>query len=134
MQRSLSDWQNRDRENVDMRKSMGRSALHGRVRIWFVTKKAYLSMMENRIDENMGAAPQTFLMHLGKPGHLVYYNISAEPSTVMINEQLTAALWEELVRPMQEPCQSAAELLLCHYAFPKCEWRERVAIAKPLCR
>lgn len=74
------------------------------------------------------------LQHLGKSGHIVYYNISADPSTVMINEQITAALWEELIQPMQEPCRSAAEVLLCHYAFPKCEWRERIAIAKPLCR
>ncbi|XP_003739426.2 tyrosine-protein kinase transmembrane receptor Ror2 [Galendromus occidentalis] len=72
--------------------------------------------------------------YLGKAPHLVYYDIPADLSSVMINEQITAALWDELVRPLQQPCRNAAEVLLCHYAFPKCEWKAGTAWAKPLCR
>ncbi|KAG0410583.1 hypothetical protein HPB47_012298 [Ixodes persulcatus] len=65
---------------------------------------------------------------------LVYYNISVDSSPVMLNEQLTQQLWEELISSLQEPCRSAAEVMICHYAFPQCEWKARLAIAKPLCR
>ncbi|XP_064476503.1 tyrosine-protein kinase transmembrane receptor Ror2-like isoform X2 [Ornithodoros turicata] len=65
---------------------------------------------------------------------LVYYNISMETSPVMLNEQLTQQIWEELISSLQEPCRTAAEVMLCYYAFPQCEWRARLAIPKPLCR
>ncbi|KAH9366562.1 hypothetical protein HPB48_020997 [Haemaphysalis longicornis] len=65
---------------------------------------------------------------------LVYYNISQDASPVVLNEQLTQQLWDELISSLLEPCRSAAEVMICHYAFPQCEWRARLAIAKPLCR
>lgn len=65
---------------------------------------------------------------------LVYYNISQDTSPVVLNEQLTQQLWDELISSLLEPCRSAAEVMICHYAFPQCEWRARLAIAKPLCR
>ncbi|XP_022901245.2 tyrosine-protein kinase transmembrane receptor Ror2 [Onthophagus taurus] len=37
-----------------------------------------------------------------------------------INENITAGLWEEMVVKLKEPCKSAAEKLLCMYAFPLC--------------
>ncbi|KAJ8967125.1 hypothetical protein NQ314_003077 [Rhamnusium bicolor] len=42
------------------------------------------------------------------------------------NEQITAGLWEELIVTAEEPCRSAAEKLLCVFAFPECN------IDKPL--
>ncbi|KAJ8918921.1 hypothetical protein NQ315_016823 [Exocentrus adspersus] len=36
------------------------------------------------------------------------------------NEQITSGLWEELIVTLSEPCRSAAEKLLCVYAFPEC--------------
>ncbi|XP_077500568.1 tyrosine-protein kinase transmembrane receptor Ror2-like [Amblyomma americanum] len=68
------------------------------------------------------------------PSGLVYYNISQDASPVVLNEQLTQQLWEEFISSLLEPCRSAAEVMICHYAFPQCEWRARLAIAKPLCR
>lgn len=42
------------------------------------------------------------------------------------NEVITTALWDELIVPLEEPCRSAAEELLCFYAFPDCN------VSKPL--
>ncbi|CAH2018064.1 unnamed protein product [Acanthoscelides obtectus] len=42
------------------------------------------------------------------------------------NEVITAGLWEELIVTLDEPCRSAAEKLLCIYAFPECN------VSKPL--
>ncbi|XP_028148238.1 tyrosine-protein kinase transmembrane receptor Ror2 [Diabrotica virgifera virgifera] len=42
------------------------------------------------------------------------------------NELITTALWDEIIVPLEEPCRSAAEKLLCFYAFPDCN------ISKPL--
>ncbi|XP_056635253.1 tyrosine-protein kinase transmembrane receptor Ror2 [Diorhabda carinulata] len=42
------------------------------------------------------------------------------------NELITTALWDELILPLEEPCRSAAEELLCFYAFPDCN------VSKPL--
>lgn len=75
--------------------------------------------------------------YLGGPinqQQLVYYNFSNEGSVVSINEQITADLWKEVIFSLQEPCRSAAEKLLCSYAFPSCEWVGGVAISRPLCR
>ena len=40
---------------------------------------------------------------------------------------------EELVNTLEEPCRSAAEALLCHYAFPDCVIRAGDAAGLPLC-
>ncbi|GJQ68100.1 Nrk [Trypoxylus dichotomus] len=37
------------------------------------------------------------------------------------HEAITANLWEELIVTLKEPCRSAAEKLLCMYAFPHCD-------------
>ncbi|VEN60543.1 unnamed protein product [Callosobruchus maculatus] len=52
----------------------------------------------------------------------VWYNTSGGYE----NEVITAGLWEELIVTLDEPCRSAAEKLLCIYAFPECN------VSKPL--
>ncbi|KAF5272825.1 hypothetical protein FQR65_LT00421 [Abscondita terminalis] len=49
-----------------------------------------------------------------------------------VNEQITTKLWEEMIAELKEPCRSAAELLLCLYAFPKCLQNDR-EVGLPLC-
>ncbi|GBN15876.1 hypothetical protein AVEN_227604-1, partial [Araneus ventricosus] len=49
---------------------------------------------------------------------LVYYNFSTDGSATPINEQITQGLWKEVISSLLEPCRTAAETLLCHYAFP----------------
>ncbi|GIY82065.1 tyrosine-protein kinase transmembrane receptor Ror2 [Caerostris extrusa] len=65
---------------------------------------------------------------------LVYYNFSTDGSATPINEQITQGLWKEVISSLLEPCRTAAETLLCHYAFPACEWVDGFAFSKPLCR
>ncbi|GFY53851.1 tyrosine-protein kinase transmembrane receptor Ror2 [Trichonephila inaurata madagascariensis] len=65
---------------------------------------------------------------------LVYYNFSTDGSATPINEQITQGLWKEVISSLLEPCRTAAETLLCHYAFPACEWIDGFAYSKPLCR
>ncbi|XP_008193390.1 tyrosine-protein kinase transmembrane receptor Ror2 [Tribolium castaneum] len=36
------------------------------------------------------------------------------------NEEITKALWREVIETFNEPCRRAAEKLLCFYAFPDC--------------
>ncbi|XP_060525532.1 tyrosine-protein kinase transmembrane receptor Ror2 [Cylas formicarius] len=45
------------------------------------------------------------------------------------NEQITTALWDEMISTFEEPCRSAAEKILCVYAFPECN----VTMPLPLC-
>ncbi|XP_055933325.1 tyrosine-protein kinase transmembrane receptor Ror2-like isoform X1 [Argiope bruennichi] len=71
--------------------------------------------------------------YLNGSGH-VYYNFTSENHPIPLNEQITAELWSELISSLLEPCRSAAEVVLCSYAFPKCEWMDGVARLKPLCR
>lgn len=71
--------------------------------------------------------------YLNGSGH-VYYNFTSENHPIPLNEQITTELWSELVSSLLEPCRSAAEVVLCYYAFPKCEWTDGVARLKPLCR
>ncbi|UYV73085.1 MUSK [Cordylochernes scorpioides] len=66
-------------------------------------------------------------------GAMVYYNMTPEVPEVPINEQITQSLWSELIKPLREPCRTAAGALLCLYAFPLCEWVGGVAVPKPLC-
>ena len=54
---------------------------------------------------------------------LVFYNLSdADDFSNNINEEIVTSLWRELITSLQEPCRSAAEKLLCYYAFPQCQW------------
>ena len=39
-----------------------------------------------------------------------------------------------MITPLLEPCKSAAETLLCHYAFPGCNFAVGQPSAKPICR
>ncbi|XP_057373378.1 tyrosine-protein kinase transmembrane receptor Ror2-like [Daphnia carinata] len=65
----------------------------------------------------------------------VWYNISSSDQTGgWLNEQLVHGLWDEVVRTLREPCQSAAKKLLCLYAFPECHLDEDGFARKlPLC-
>lgn len=62
---------------------------------------------------------------------LVFYNYTTDG---MVNEDITAGLWEEVISSLMEPCRTAAETLLCIYAFPRCEWINGVAVSKPVCK
>ena len=64
---------------------------------------------------------------------LVWFNISQDNSGGWLNEQITQNLWDEVVKKLKEPCRSAAEALLCKYAFPDCTLKEGVAVGLPLC-
>lgn len=55
-------------------------------------------------------------------------------SPTQLNEQITNRLWQEMISPLLEPCRSAAETLLCHYAFPSCSFSVGQPSKKPLCR
>ncbi|KAH7971224.1 hypothetical protein HPB49_020466 [Dermacentor silvarum] len=63
---------------------------------------------------------------------LVYYNISQDTSPVVLNEQLTQQLWDELISSLLEPCRSAAEVMICHYAFPQCD-EDCIAVRELFC-
>ncbi|KNC21827.1 Tyrosine-protein kinase transmembrane receptor Ror2 [Lucilia cuprina] len=49
------------------------------------------------------------------------------------NEQITTALWEELIGDLTGLCRTAAEKLLCAYAFPNCLMENGLTIKLPLC-
>lgn len=61
-------------------------------------------------------------------------NQDDDGSPTQLNEQITNRLWSELISPLLEPCRSAAETLLCHYAFPSCSFSVGQPSTKPLCR
>ncbi|XP_022205112.1 tyrosine-protein kinase transmembrane receptor Ror2 [Nilaparvata lugens] len=63
----------------------------------------------------------------------VWFNISAESLHGGLNEQIVKDLWEEVIKDLKEPCRSAAERLLCTYAFPLCVIHNNDAIGLPLC-
>lgn len=68
---------------------------------------------------------------------LVYFNYTTDDdgTHIPLNEQITQGLWSELISSLQEPCRSAAETLLCYYAFPQCQWTQGgQPISKPLCK
>ena len=64
---------------------------------------------------------------------LVWFNISQDNSGGWLNEQIVQSLHDEIIKKLAEPCQSAAEALLCKYAFPDCTLKDGVAIGLPLC-
>lgn len=49
------------------------------------------------------------------------------------NEKITAGLWKEMISGLGEPCRSAAEKMLCTYAFPKCSIEKGLAVGLSLC-
>nr|CAD7398334.1 unnamed protein product [Timema cristinae] len=63
----------------------------------------------------------------------VWFNISHEYAGGWLNEQITAGLWDEMITSLKEPCRSAAEKLLCTYAFPQCVLRDSYPVGLPLC-
>ncbi|XP_071452012.1 tyrosine-protein kinase transmembrane receptor Ror2-like isoform X2 [Hetaerina americana] len=65
---------------------------------------------------------------------LVWFNISHDNPGGWLNEQITSGLWEEMVVKLREPCRSAAEKLLCTYAFPQCELHDGYPIGLPICQ
>lgn len=66
---------------------------------------------------------------------LVFYNVSdTEDFANNVNEEIVKNLWNELIISLQEPCKSAAEKLLCYYAFPQCSWSKRFSVGLPLCQ
>lgn len=69
-------------------------------------------------------------------GRFVYYNYTTDEtgSLIYLNEQITASLWSEMVSPLMEPCRGPAEVLLCNYAFPSCDYGKLPVIPKPICR
>lgn len=68
--------------------------------------------------------------------NLVYFNLTTDDMGVHIplNEMITQNLWSELISSLQEPCRSAAETLLCNYAFPECHYTQGSPVSKNLCR
>ncbi|KAH0534293.1 tyrosine-protein kinase transmembrane receptor Ror2 [Cotesia glomerata] len=72
-----------------------------------------------------GKICKKYLTGIGK----VWFNDTADNPGSWLNEQITSDLWEELIFPLREPCRSAAEKMLCMYAFPLCHNSERL----PLC-
>lgn len=64
----------------------------------------------------------------------IWYDITHDTPGGWLHEQITMRLWEEMIVSLNEPCRSAAEVLLCHYAFPQCGTRDGQVYGKPLCR
>ncbi|XP_066946462.1 tyrosine-protein kinase transmembrane receptor Ror2-like isoform X3 [Macrobrachium rosenbergii] len=71
--------------------------------------------------------------HLGGTG-LVWYNITATDKGGWLNEHITRELWAEMIDNFREPCRTAAEKLLCRYAFPECHLEDGYQVGLPLCR
>lgn len=63
----------------------------------------------------------------------VWYNMSNDNTGGWLNEQITTGLWDEMIATLKEPCRSAAEKLLCLYAFPECSMQNNHEIGLPLC-
>uniref|UniRef100_A0A6V7MC42 receptor protein-tyrosine kinase n=1 Tax=Bracon brevicornis TaxID=1563983 RepID=A0A6V7MC42_9HYME len=72
-----------------------------------------------------GKICRKYLTGIGK----VWFNDTSDNPGGLLNEQITTDLWEELIGTLKEPCRSAAEKMLCVYAFPMCHKSERL----PLC-
>ena len=64
----------------------------------------------------------------------IFLSQDEDGSPTQLNEQITNRLWQEMISPLLEPCRSAAETLLCHYAFPSCSFSPGQPSKKPLCR
>lgn len=75
-----------------------------------------------------GAICRNHLSH-----QFIFYNYTQDDQG-KLNEKITTSLWRELIESLSEPCRSAAETLLCNYAFPSCDRSSFPHKAKPLCR
>ncbi|XP_029035404.1 neurospecific receptor kinase isoform X2 [Osmia lignaria lignaria] len=72
-----------------------------------------------------GQICKKYLTGIGK----VWFNDSNDNPGGWLNERITTNLWEELIQRLVEPCRSAAEKMLCMYAFPQCP----NSVGLPLC-
>ncbi|CAH1394197.1 unnamed protein product [Nezara viridula] len=63
----------------------------------------------------------------------VWFNTSEANSGSWRNEYITIGLWDEIISTLRNPCKSAAEKLLCAYAFPQCVVKPNSTVALPLC-
>lgn len=70
--------------------------------------------------------------HLGGTG-LVWYNITSIDRGGWLNEHITRELWAEMIDNFREPCRTAAERLLCRFAFPECHLEDGYQVGLPLC-
>eukprot|EP00092_Neocalanus_flemingeri_P007963 GFUD01008591.1.p1 GENE.GFUD01008591.1~~GFUD01008591.1.p1 ORF type:complete len:925 (+),score=155.82 GFUD01008591.1:42-2816(+) len=64
---------------------------------------------------------------------LVWFNISQDNAGGWRNEEITMAIKDELINTLEQPCRSAAEAMLCNYAFPDCVIKSGDAAGLPLC-
>eukprot|EP00090_Calanus_glacialis_P001913 TRINITY_DN11429_c0_g1_i1.p1 TRINITY_DN11429_c0_g1~~TRINITY_DN11429_c0_g1_i1.p1 ORF type:complete len:925 (-),score=149.21 TRINITY_DN11429_c0_g1_i1:197-2971(-) len=64
---------------------------------------------------------------------LVWFNISQDNAGGWRNEEITMSIRDELINTLEQPCRSAAEAMLCHYAFPDCVIKSGDAAGLPLC-
>ncbi|KAH8279127.1 hypothetical protein KR026_002055 [Drosophila bipectinata] len=62
----------------------------------------------------------------------VWYSLD-DPTGGWKNEQVTTALWDELISDLSGLCREAAEKMLCAYAFPNCHLEAGRAVKAPLC-
>ncbi|KAK3871189.1 hypothetical protein Pcinc_023649, partial [Petrolisthes cinctipes] len=67
-------------------------------------------------------------------GGLVWYNITANNQGGWLNEHITRELWAEMIDNFREPCRTAAEKLLCRFAFPECQLKDGYQVGLPLCK
>ncbi|KAK7582622.1 hypothetical protein V9T40_014067 [Parthenolecanium corni] len=63
----------------------------------------------------------------------IWFNNSQEHVGGEENENIVKGLWKEMIATYSEPCRSAAEKLLCTYAFPLCGYEKGYEIGLPLC-
>ncbi|XP_023341942.1 tyrosine-protein kinase transmembrane receptor Ror2 [Eurytemora carolleeae] len=64
---------------------------------------------------------------------LVWFDISQDNAGGWLNEEITSGLQEELIDKLQEPCRTAAQTVLCRFAFPSCIMEKGVAAGLPIC-
>ncbi|XP_018326020.1 tyrosine-protein kinase transmembrane receptor Ror2 [Agrilus planipennis] len=65
---------------------------------------------------------------------LFWFKMTKNTTGGWLNEKITMGLWNELITSLKEPCRSAAEKLLCLYAFPECSMQNNKAYGLPLCK
>lgn len=78
-----------------------------------------------------GKVCKSFIGNSGSSS-MVWYS-REDPSGGWENEQITTALWEEMIVGLTGLCRTAAEKLLCAYSFPQCALRDGIPIKLPLC-
>lgn len=67
------------------------------------------------------------------PYFLSYSVVQEDPTGGWENEKITTALWKDLIAELNGLCRSAAEKLLCAYAFPQCIIIDGETKKLPLC-